>query len=198
MRPPSATNYCLRKPVFLRISAEELHLIYAPVLGTTMADYGRGAKAGAIAGVVLGIILAIGYYSLFILLQSTIKTALQGTTIPAGLTLDQYFIDTVNALVIFTFIGSVISGAIFGLIFAAVYNKYMTGKSLVMGALVFSVILWIIGIAIDAPTFFYGNTYVALSVLIGLIGSLAYGYLLGHFFKPTQATQPTPPSTGTM
>src|SRR5437899_8856922 len=157
-----------------------------------MADYGRGAKAGAIAGVVLGVIEAIGYVALFSFIMDSIRTAVQGTTLPAGLTVDQVISATLYALVIFTFVGSIILGAILGVIFAAVHNKYMTSKSLPMRGIVFGIILWLIGIGFNIGNFSYGTTYVAVSVILGLVASLIYGYLLGHFFKPKQASQPTP------
>src|SRR5690242_15971110 len=101
-----------------------------------MADYGRGAKAGAIAGVVTGIIEAIGSYALFSLARDAIMTGL-----PAGVTIDQ----AAYLTVVSSFIGSIIGGIILGVIFAAVYNKYMTGKSIPMRGIVFGIILWLIG-----------------------------------------------------
>jgi CBS domain containing-hemolysin-like protein len=163
-----------------------------------MADYGRGAKAGAIAGVVTGIIEAIGTFALFSLTTDAIKTALQSTTLPAGVTIDQLVTLTQYIAVISVFIGSIIGGAILGIIFAAVYNKYMTSKSLPMRGIVFGIILWLIGIVLNIGSFSYGTTYVAVSIIVGLVSSLIYGYLLGHFFKPKQAAQPTPSPTGTM
>jgi hypothetical protein len=163
-----------------------------------MADYGRGAKAGAIAGVVTGIIRAIGAIALFSFTANDIKTALQGTTLPAGITIDQAVTAAMYLEVVAAFIGSIIGGVILGVIFAAVANKYMTSKSFEMRGIVFGIVLWIIGILGSIGNFGYGTTYIAASVLIGLVASLIYGYLLGHFFKPKQATQPTPPPTGTM
>jgi len=154
-----------------------------------MAEYGRGAKAGAIAGVVLGIIEAIGIYATFSFTRDSIKS-----TLPAGITIDQ----VLYTLVIGTFVGSIIGGVILGVIFAAVANKYMTSKSFEMRGLVFGIVLWISGILGNIGNFGYGTTYIAASVLIGLVASLIYGYLLGHFFKPNQASQPTPPPTSTM
>ncbi|TMI62135.1 hypothetical protein E6H16_06425 [Candidatus Bathyarchaeota archaeon] len=151
-----------------------------------MADYGRGAKAGAIAGVVLGIIEAVGIYATFSFTSDSIKR-----TLPAGITIDQ----ALYALVIGTFVGSIIGGVILGVIFAAVANKYMTSKSFEMRGLVFGIILWIIGILGNIGNFGYGTTYIAVSVLIGLIASLIYGYLLGHFFRPKQALQTASPTS---
>jgi len=160
-----------------------------------MADYGRGAKAGAIAGVVLGIIEAIGLYATFSFTRDSIKSAIQGTTLPAGITIDQAVDLALHTLVIGTFVGSIIGGVILGVIFAAVANKYMTSKSFEMRGLVFGIVLWIIGILGNIGNFGYGTTYIATSVLIGLVGSLIYGYLLGHFFKPKLASQSTPPAS---
>jgi len=162
-----------------------------------MADYGRGAKAGAIAGVVTGIIEAIGTIALFSFTANDIKTALQGTTLPAGITIDQALTAAMYLAAVVTFIASIIVGLILGVIFAAVANKYMTGKSFEMRGLVFGIILWIIGILGNINNSSFGSTYIAASIVIGLVSSLVYGYLLGHFFKPKQASQPTP-STGTM
>ena len=160
-----------------------------------MADYGRGAKAGAIAGVVTGIIEAIGTIALFSFTANDIKTALQGTTLPAGITIDQALTAAMYLAAVVTFIASIIVGLILGVIFAAVANKYMTGKSFEMRGLVFGIILWIIGILGNIGNFGYGTTYIAVSVLIGLIASLIYGYLLGHFFRPKQALQTASPTS---
>lgn len=159
-----------------------------------MADYGRGAKAGAIAGVVTGIIEAIGTIALFSFTANDIRTAFQRTTLPAGITIDQAVTAAMYLAAVLTFIGSIIGGLILGVIFAAVANKYMTSKSFEMRGLVFGIILWIIGI-LGIINSSYGSTYIAASIVIGLVSSLVYGYLLGHFFKPKQASQPTPPAS---
>jgi len=160
-----------------------------------MAEYGRGAKAGAMAGVVAGIIEAIGNYALFSFTRDAIKTALQGTALPAGVTIDQVVDIALYTVAIGAFVGSIIGGAILGIIFSAVYNKYMTGKSLAMRGIIFGIILWLIGILLNTGSFSYGSTYVAASIILGLVSSLIYGYLLGHFFTPKQVTQATPPTS---
>src|SRR5215831_346020 len=96
-----------------------------------MADYGRGAKAGALAGIILGIILAIGYYLVFIAISDTIKTALQSTNLGSS-TIDAIYTATMIFFLGATFAGSVITGIILGLVFAAVESKYMKSKSLPM------------------------------------------------------------------
>src|SRR5713101_5811554 len=131
-----------------------------------MADYGRGAKAGAIAGVVTGIIEAIGTIALFSFTANDIKTALQGTTLPAGITIDQAVTAAMYLAAAVTFIASIIVGLILGVIFAAVANKYMTSKSFEMRGLVFGIILWIIGILGNINNS-YGSTYIAASIVIG-------------------------------
>jgi hypothetical protein len=158
-----------------------------------MADFGRGAKAGAFAGIVLGIILAIGYYVLFTIISDTIKAAIQGTTLPAGLTVDLIFAAALLAIVIGTFLGSIVLGVILGLVFAAVESKYMTSKSLAMRGLVFGIIIWLLGLLFNIGNLYYGTAYVVASVLLGLVGSLIYGYLLGTFYQRFGPKTPTPP-----
>jgi hypothetical protein len=158
-----------------------------------MADYSRGAKAGAMAGVVLGIILAIGYYVVFTTISDTIKTAIAGTTLPAGLTVDAVYSAALIAIVVGTFIGSIIFGVILGAVFAAVEGKYMKRSSLPIRGLVFGVVLFLIGLVFNIPDFYYGTSYILASVLIGLIASLACGYLLGVFYQrggPKTMNQP--------
>jgi len=160
-----------------------------------MADYGRGAKAGAMAGVVLGVILAAGYYVLFTLISDTIRTAIQNN-LPAGsvATADQVLAIALAFLVIAVLIGSIISGVNLGIIFAAVSDKYMRGQSFAMRGLVFGVIIWLIGILFNVGNFYYGATYVAISIVLGLVASLVYGYLLGTFYGRSAPKQATPPS----
>src|SRR5436309_13310354 len=109
-----------------------------------MADYGRGAKAGAIAGVVTGIIEAIGTIALFSFTANDIKTALQGTTLAAGITIDQALTAAMYLAAVVTFIASIIVGLILGVIFASVANNYMTGKSFELRILVFVITVRII------------------------------------------------------
>ncbi|OLD02891.1 hypothetical protein AUG19_07000 [archaeon 13_1_20CM_2_54_9] len=161
-----------------------------------MAEYGRGAKAGVVAGLVCGVILAIGYYALFTLVQDTVRQAIQDA-LPVGsvITVDQALAAALVLLVVGTFVGTIVVGAILGLVFAAAHNKYMQSKSLAMRGIVFGVILWIIGILSNIGSFSYGATYIGLSVLIGLIASLVYGYLLGTFFGRFGPKQQVPSPT---
>jgi len=166
-----------------------------------MADLGRGAKAGVVSGVVAGIILAIGYLVLFTIISDQIKTALQGTTIPIGTTIDALLAFVMIILVVGTFLGTLIAGLILGLIFSVVADKYMTGKSYAMRGIVFGIVLWIIGILFNLGNFYYGTTYVAASVIIGLAASLIYGWLLGTFygrFGPKTPAMPPPAAAPSM
>ena len=160
-------------------------------------NYGRGATSGAIAGVVLGIILAVLYYIVFLSLTSTIKSAIQGTTLPSGVTIDQVFILALTFLIVGVVLGSIIIGVILGVVFAAVHNMYMKGQSLAMRGLVFGVIIWLIGLGFNVGNFYYGTAYVVSSVVIGLVGSLLYGYLLGTLYG-RGGTKPAAPAAPTM
>ena len=159
-------------------------------------NYGRGAKAGAISGVVLGVILAVLYYIVFLSLTDTIKSAIGGTTLPSGVSIDQVFALALTFLVVGVVVGSIIIGVILGVVFAAVHNMYMKGQSLAMRGLVFGVIIWLIGLGFNVSNFYYGTAYVAASVVIGLVASLIYGYLLGTLYgrggpKPVAPSAPT-------
>lgn len=156
----------------------------------------KGAASGAVAGLVLGVILAVLYYIVFLSLTNTIKSAIQGTTLPSGVSVDQVFTLALTFLLVGVVVGSIIIGVILGVVFAAVHNMYMKSKSLAMRGLVFGVIIWLIGLGFNVSNFYYGTAYVASSVVIGLVGSLLYGYLLGTLYgrggaKPAAPSPPT-------
>lgn len=157
-------------------------------------NYGRGASSGAIAGVVLGVILAILYFVLFTILTSSIKSAIQATTLPSGVTVDQVFALALTFLLVGVVVGSIILGVFLGIIFAAVHVMYMKGKSLAMRGLVFGIVIWLIGLAFNISNFYYGTAYVASSVVIGLVASLIYGYLLGTLYGRGMPKQGVPAS----
>lgn len=166
-----------------------------------MAEYGRGAKAGAISGVVLGVITAVAYYVQFIIMDSSIRSAIrQNVAAGSALTADQVFSIVLATIVVGSFVGSIVLGVIFGIIFAAVHDKYMTSKSVAMRGIVIGLPLWLVGISFDVGYFYFGAVYMAASIVIGLIASLIYGYLLGHFFERfgSKKTSPPTPSTSTM
>ncbi len=168
-----------------------------------MADIGKGAKAGALAGIVSGIILAIAYYVLFsLVLAATIRAAIQANAPLGGyaLTVDAIVAAAMIALVIGTFVGAVIGGIILGIIFAFVEPKFMKSASPTMKGLIFGIVLWIIGIISNLGNFYYGTAYVAASIVIGLVGSLIFGYLLGRFYGTSGPKMPpgqTMPASGT-
>lgn len=86
------------------------------------------------------------------------------------------------------FIGAIFSGIIggliFGLIYAAIYNS-LPGSSSVAKGIVLAIIFWLIlsvGIGFVVSGIFGMTYYILNSIIIGLIGSIIWGYLLGKFW----------------
>lgn len=81
-------------------------------------------------------------------------------------------------------IGGLIMGVILGIIFAYTHNK-IPGKNMIVKGEIFGVILWIvfdvlIG-ALDIST--YGLTYYLLSIALGVIALLVFGFMLGILYN---------------
>jgi membrane associated rhomboid family serine protease len=71
-------------------------------------------------------------------------------------------------------------GAILGLIFSRVHDRYLRSRSLRTRGIVFGMILWIL-LSLSSFGSEFGLSYDTISVIIGLVAYLAYGILLARF-----------------
>jgi hypothetical protein len=131
-----------------------------------MAEYGRGIKAGLIGGIVAGIVLAV--------LTAILIYVTEGST---------DFANTITTIVASNLIGYIIFGIIFGIIFAAIYDK-LPGATAIMKGMSLAIIIWILGIIIGYFTTFqtFGITTFGGNIIIGLISSIIWGYIIGRFW----------------
>lgn len=144
-----------------------------------MVEYSRGLKAGIISGLVFGIVNAIVAAFIYWFMLELIPGEMSEGLINAG-------VYTLALLIPGKIIFGIIGGAIFGLIFAAFYNKLPGSKPIVNG-ITTAIIYWII-FSLIIGYFFrkyyfaaYGITYIA-DVIIGLIMFLFWGFLLVKFW----------------
>jgi ABC-type tungstate transport system substrate-binding protein len=79
------------------------------------------------------------------------------------------------------FLSGVIGGAILGLIFARVHDRYLRSSSLRTRGIIFGLILWIL-LSLSSFGSGFGLLYDIISVIIGLVAYLVYGMLLARFF----------------
>jgi len=140
----------------------------------------EAARAGIAAGIISGSIAAVGD---FVLTDNydVIGRTFAGTPFAPNSTVGSLAATTIYVLAVDVFLSGVIGGAILGLIFSRVHDKYLRSRSLRFRGIVFGIILWVL----LSPTSFgseFGLLYDTISVLIGLIAYLAYGILLARFF----------------
>ncbi len=128
-----------------------------------MAEFLRGARAGAVSQVISGIISII--LSLFIL-QVT-SSEFQATIVVYA------------ASIITASIYGLIGGIILGLIFAAVYN-YLPGDNSIIKGIIFSLVFWIFWTVLNPST----TQAIPLGAIlfIGIISSTIGGILLGKLW----------------
>ncbi len=149
---------------------------------TIIASF-EAAKVGLVAGLAGGSILAAGN---FFLLDNTsfVTTLLGGQVLPPELAIsvDQLAFLLALAASIASLLFGVIGGALLGLVFSAVKGRYLKTSSLQRKGLVFGIILWIISGLYSLTVLNFGVWIVSSSLVIGLVASLVYGYLLGRLF----------------
>ena len=154
-----------------------------------MTDIVRGIKAGIVSGIVYGIIIGILSAIVTYIMWDTIFAAYEsffGDLGMSGLfTAAQISLST---QIISGFIGGIIGGVIFGLIFgliyAALYNS-LPGSTSMMKGIVLMLIVWLIlsvGLGFFSIGMFGMTYYIVNSVVVGLIGTIIWGYLLGTFW----------------
>ncbi|HYY92362.1 MAG TPA: hypothetical protein VE955_10270 [Candidatus Dormibacteraeota bacterium] len=163
------------------------------VLGAVAAGLGlivllmafEAAKAGMVAGLAYGAVTALSE-SLLLFFSNEIGAEIQlglseGDT--AGLTASQIVTLAILVVVLASIIGGVILGAILGIIFSAVNTRYLKGQSILSKAVLFGLLLWILGASVGLTGFFdYGGLYGLAQLALGLAASLIYGYILGRLY----------------
>lgn len=166
--------------IFFAVSSLLPGLVLA-ALGIILVISGfEAARAGIVAGIAAGGIAAIGDFVLVenydVLGRSFEGTIFAPTTPVVGLAAA-----TLYVLLADVFLSGVIGGAILGLVFSLVHDRYLRNRSLRTRGIVFGVILWIL---VSSTSFGseFGALYDTISVMIGLVAYLAYGILLARFF----------------
>ncbi len=140
----------------------------------------EAARAGIAAGMISGSIAAFGN---FLLAQNydIIGTTFEGTPLAPTSAIESLAATTIYVLAVDVFLSGVIGGAILGLVFARVHDRYMKGRSLRTRGIIFGLILWIL-LSLSSFGSEFGLLYDTISVIIGLVAYLTYGILLARFF----------------
>ena len=153
-----------------------------------MAEYVRGFKAGIISGLIFGIINATLAALIYWFMLDSMPGEMSEGIIKAGLYTISYMIP---GKIILGIIGSII----FGLIFAAFYDKLPGSKPIINGILL-AIIYWLIFsvyIGHFNKTYYlglYGIGYID-DVIIGFIMYLFWGFLLVSFWNKYSEKQKT-------
>lgn len=140
----------------------------------------EAARAGVAAGTIAGSISAIGD---FILADNydVIGRTFAGTPFEPTSTVGNLAATTIYVLAVDVFLSGVIGGAILGLVFARVQDRYLRGRTFRTRGIVFGLILWIL-LSLTSFGSEFGLLYDTISVLIGLVAYVTYGILLAWFF----------------
>jgi len=156
----------------------------------------EAAKAGVLAGLAGGSILAAGNF-LLLYYTDSVTSLFGGESLPPdlGLTLDQLVLLLALAAAIISLLIGIAGGALLGMVFSAVRNRYMRNYSLQARGIVFGIVLWAVFAVFSGSLSDYGSVLVSVSIILALAASLAYGYLLGSLFlrfrRKTSAMSPT-------
>src|SRR5205807_1235743 len=110
-----------------------------------------------------------------------IGTTFEGTPFAPTSAIESLAAATIYVLAVDVFLSGVIGGAILGLIFARLHDRYLRSSSLRTRGIIFGLILWIL-LSLSSFGSEFGLLYDTISVIIGLVAYLAYGILLAQFF----------------
>ena len=167
--------------IFFAVNSITLGLVLAAIGIILIIGAFEAARAGITAGIISGSIAAIGN---FLLAQNydVIGMTFEGTPLAPTSAIENLAATTIYVLAVDVFLSGVIGGAILGLVFARVHDRYLKSRSLRTRGIVFGMILWIF---LSLPSFGseFGLLYDTISVIIGLVAYLAYGILLARFFS---------------
>jgi len=140
----------------------------------------EAARAGVVAGIIAGSISALGD---FLLVQNydVIGRTFDGTILAPTSAIGSLEAAAIYVLAVDVFLTGVVGGAVLGLIFSKVHDRYLRNRSLRTRGIVFGIILWIL-LSLNGFGSEFGLLYDSISVLIGLVAYLSYGILLARFF----------------
>src|SRR6059036_2766676 len=140
----------------------------------------EAARAGVVAGIIAGSISALGD---FLLVQNydVIGRTFEGTILAPTSAIGSLEAASIYVLAVDVFLTGVVGGAVLGLIFSKVHDRYLRNRSLQTRGIVFGIILWIL-LSLNGFGSQFGLLYDSISVLIGLVAYLSYGILLARFF----------------
>jgi uncharacterized protein DUF6789 len=140
----------------------------------------EAARAGVVAGIIAGSMSALGD---FLLVQNydVIGRTFEGTTFAPTSAIGSLEAAAIYVLAVDVFLAGVVGGAVLGLIFSKVHDRYLRNHSLRTRGIVFGIILWIL-LSLNGFGSEFGLLYDSISVLIGLVAYLSYGVLLARFF----------------
>ena len=140
----------------------------------------EAARAGVVAGIIAGSISALGD---FLLVQNydVIGRTFEGTIFAPTSATGSLEAAAIYVLAVDVFLTGVVGGAVLGLIFSKVHDRYLRNRSLQTRGIVFGIILWVL-LSLNGFGSEFGLLYDSISVLIGLVAYLSYGILLARFF----------------
>ena len=140
----------------------------------------EAARAGVVAGIIAGSMSALGD---FLLVQNydVIGRTFEGTILAPTSATGSLEAAAIYVLAVDVFLTGVVGGAVLGLIFSKVHDRYLRNRSLQTRGIVFGIILWIL-LSLNGFGSEFGLLYDSISVLIGLVAYLSYGILLARFF----------------
>ena len=140
----------------------------------------EAARAGVVAGITAGSMSALGD---FLLVQNydVIGRTFEGTILAPTSATGSLEAAAIYVLAVDVFLTGVVGGAVLGLIFSKVHDRYLRNRSLQTRGIVFGIILWIL-LSLNGFGSEFGLLYDSISVLIGLVAYLSYGILLARFF----------------
>jgi hypothetical protein len=124
-----------------------------------MTEWRRGAKAGLVAGGTWGIITAV---------ETTLGLSTTGLFGPPVL--------------IFAIL-RLAWGFVLGFVFAAFANRIMPARSYRIKGVVYGLILGFIELALNLASLVTGIADVGFNLVVGLISSLIFGYVLGYSYE---------------
>jgi uncharacterized protein DUF6789 len=166
--------------IFFAVSSLTPGLVLAAVGAIFIISALEAARAGVAAGIISGSISAVGD---FLLADNydIIGRTFQGTIFAPASAVESLAATAVYVLAVDVFLSGVIGGALLGLVFARVHDRYLKGRSLRVRGIVFGLILWLL---LSATSFGseFGLLYDTLSAVIGLVAYLSYGILLARFY----------------
>jgi hypothetical protein len=166
--------------IFFAVNSLTPGLILA-ALGIILVISGfEAARAGIVSGLAAGGIAAIGDFAL-VESYDVLGRSFEGTIFAPTSTTGGLAAATIYVLVVDVFLSGVIGGAILGLIYSLVHDRYLRNRSLRTRGLAFGLILWIFASLTSFGSEF-GVLYDTISVTIGLVAYLTYGFLLARLF----------------